>query len=132
MPRSESFLKAKTVERIERLARRGYETRRMLAGGGEWVTFSRWNESLGKRAGIAPQLVLIELANTQLDVDVGDASVVQSMDGTVVKVMPFDVRRGDMFTIGEAGERQVATIELVYPPARGIQKAAFKLTLGGK
>jgi len=123
---SDSFLNAGTVALIERASLRAFATRMQLAGGGEWVIFSRWSESAQARIGIAPQKVLVSFANRQRRINEGTSAVAESTDGTLEKLVPFDVEKGDMFKLGE----EVATIEVVYPPARGSQKAAFTLTLG--
>jgi hypothetical protein len=129
---SESFIKQGTVDRITRLVRRGYETKRVMAGGGTWVEFSRYSQAAQKRIAMAPQLVLVEFANTQMDRRAGESAISESTDGTLTKVIPFDVEKGDMFLIGEEGSQEVATISIVFPPQRGIQKAGFTLTLGEK
>lgn len=123
---SDSFLSPTTVSLIENATRRAFATRMQLAGGGEWVTFSRWNESAEARIGIAPQKVLVEFANTQRNVNASVSAQSEFMDGTLEKLVPFDVQKGDMFKLGQ----EVATIEVVYPPAQGSRKAAFTLTLG--
>jgi hypothetical protein len=125
-----SFLKPKTIRKIRQVSVRGFETKLALSGGGTWISFSRWSEDAQRRVPIAPQLALVEFANTQMDLNEGVSAESRSMGGMLSKLAPFDVERDDLFTIGEVGSEEVARIEVVYPEIRGVTKASFTLILG--
>jgi hypothetical protein len=125
---ADPFLSDATVTRIRDLALRGFATRALLQGR-TTIRLGRWNAATEKYDAIAPQAVVVTLANRAPQQSRVESAAASTIDGYLEKETPFDVRPGDLFALGVAGQEQPAEIIYVEPEKLGTQRAAYRLRL---
>lgn len=125
-----SFLKPRQVANITRQMRRVQATKLELQGGGLALVLSRWNVAQQKWVAVPSQQVTIKFDNTQIQGTSSDSAAARRMTGTVTKETPFDVEAGDVFSYGDPGDEQQATIDAVLPVKLGRQSAKFSMVIG--
>jgi hypothetical protein len=122
-----SFLTNADVVGLAEIGRSGFET--IAAVNGEyWVVFSRWVG--GVEITTAPQRVTKTYADRQERTITTDAGQTVTIDGYLIALEPFDVKKDDLFSLGGTGDEERGEILRVFDPVLGTQRAAFRLRLG--
>jgi hypothetical protein len=124
-----SYLKPATANAIKNAVMRAHATAETLSGE-TWLVLARWNDVVQDWVSIAPQRVTVEYAGRQERVASTDAGEAVTVDGWLTAYDPFDVERGDLFSLGMTGDEERGEIVLVRPARLGTQRAAFRLRLG--
>ena len=121
MSAPQSFVSAAQEARIDALRLRGFATR-LVVGMSEDITLWRDTDAGGESVG--PTRALIELANRQDFQSQSSAAQLQQMDGQLTAYAPWDVQRGDRFTLSSGLSGQ---IRVVPPASHGLQTAVFTI-----
>ena len=118
------FLNQGTVDRIARLRERGFATRLQVQESADLVLSRDWEDD-GVGVIIASQKVVVVRATTQPNRVRQSAVTFTGADGEFHKWEPFDVRRGDRFTLYPSGE--TGSITGVPYEKGGVVRAGFTL-----
>src|SRR5690349_868266 len=92
---AEPFLTPSAIDRIRDLSLRGFATRAALQGR-TTVVFGRWNANTEAYDAVAPQSVVITLANRAPNRSAAESAAATTIDGYLERETPFDVRPGDV------------------------------------
>lgn len=111
------------------VVRDGFETKEAL-NGEVWLVLARWNDVQADWLSVAPQRVVVRYADRQERTATTAAGQTVTIDGWLTAYAPFDVERGDLFSLGMTGDEERGEIVLVRPARLGMQRAAFRLRLG--
>jgi hypothetical protein len=121
MSTPQSFVSPALEARLDALRLRAFATR-LVTGVSEDVTL--WRDTDAGGESIGPTTVLIELANRQDYQNRTNAADLNLMDGQLTAYAPWDVQKGDRFTLSSGLSGQ---IRVVPPAAHGLQTATFAL-----
>jgi hypothetical protein len=124
-----SFLTAADVADLTNVNRQGFATTETV-NGEVWLVLARWNDVAQDWASIAPQRVTVDYADRQERTASTDAGQTVTIDGWLTAYEPFDVERGDLFSLGATGDEERGEVVLVRPARLGTQRAAFRLRMG--
>ena len=119
-----SYLDDATITTLRDIKRDGFATRLALQGATTLVLVRGATR-------LAAQDVLVTFAGREAQTQRDDASEAAMADGWFEKASPFDVRRGDQFSLAlDGGGFLSGEVTVVYPPDLGIVKAAWQVRAG--
>lgn len=125
-----SFLSPADVENlVTDVAVPGFETLATVNGEISLV-LNRWSDVQKDHIPQDPQRVLVKYADRQENTIRDASGEAVTIDGWFTALAPFNAERGDLFTLGTAGDEEPGRIVQVRPARLGTQRAAFRLTLG--